>query len=157
MVNREWHLTATTCSSMTTERQKHTTTFTKIVALINFTHFITHLFMWSKFISFNNYTNLWTVEVKTSFICKFILWILFFDLVCWSIKMSVVEYEEIVDLPNNPEKLLIDVRDPPEIKDTGSIPTSINIPRKFLFVFLFFFHWLFASLSKFCRKWRKIR
>lgn len=45
--------------------------------------------------------------------------------------MSVVTYEEILDLPNQPEKLLIDVRDPPEIKDTGSIPTSINIPREF--------------------------
>lgn len=44
--------------------------------------------------------------------------------------MSVVTYEEIEDLPNQPETLLVDVRDPPEIKDTGSIPTSINIPRK---------------------------
>lgn len=39
--------------------------------------------------------------------------------------------DEIEDLPNHPEVLLIDVRDPPEIKSTGSIPTSINIPRKF--------------------------
>lgn len=52
--------------------------------------------------------------------------------------MSVVTYEEVLDLPNNPEVLLIDVRDPPEIKDTGSIPTSINIPRKFIAAFLFF-------------------
>lgn len=46
--------------------------------------------------------------------------------------MSVVTYEEVLDLPNCPDKYLIDVRDPPEIKDTGSIPTSINIPRKYL-------------------------
>lgn len=38
--------------------------------------------------------------------------------------------DEIEDLPNHPEVLLIDVRDPPEIKSTGSIPTSINIPCK---------------------------
>lgn len=52
--------------------------------------------------------------------------------------MSVVTYEEIVDLPNCPHKLLVDVRDPPEIKDTGNIPTSINIPRKFSFLLTFF-------------------
>lgn len=42
--------------------------------------------------------------------------------------MSVVNIEDIEDLPNRPDVLLIDVRDPPEIKSTGSIPTSINIP-----------------------------
>lgn len=40
-------------------------------------------------------------------------------------------YEEIKDLPNHKEKLLIDVREPQELIDTGVIPTSINIPRKF--------------------------
>lgn len=45
--------------------------------------------------------------------------------------MSFATIEEIEDLPNHPEVLLIDVRDPPEIKSTGAIPTSINIPRKF--------------------------
>lgn len=45
-------------------------------------------------------------------------------------KMSFVTYEEVEDLPNRPEVVLVDVRDPPEIKDTGKIPTSINIPRK---------------------------
>lgn len=51
-----------------------------------------------------------------------------------SVKMSSVEiatYEEVKDLPNHPEKLLIDVREPAEIAETGSIPTSINIPCKF--------------------------
>ncbi|KAG5680028.1 hypothetical protein PVAND_009561 [Polypedilum vanderplanki] len=37
-------------------------------------------------------------------------------------------YEQIKDLPNHPEKLLIDVREPNELKETGVIPTSINIP-----------------------------
>lgn len=45
-------------------------------------------------------------------------------------KMSTATTEEIENLPNHPEILLIDVRDPPEIKSTGSIPTSINIPCK---------------------------
>lgn len=44
--------------------------------------------------------------------------------------MEIVTTDEIENLPNRPEVLLVDVRDPPEIKSTGSIPTSINIPRK---------------------------
>ncbi|EAT42734.1 AAEL005759-PA [Aedes aegypti] len=44
----------------------------------------------------------------------------------------VATYEEIIDLPNHPEKLLIDVRKPEEISCTGSIPTSINIPLAFV-------------------------
>lgn len=44
--------------------------------------------------------------------------------------MSVVAIDEIENLPNRPEVLLIDVRDPQEIKATGTIPTSINIPCK---------------------------
>lgn len=51
--------------------------------------------------------------------------------------MSLFTVEEVENLPNHPEKLLIDVRDPPEIKSTGSIPTSINIPRKYYMSFLF--------------------
>lgn len=43
--------------------------------------------------------------------------------------MSTAVYEEIKDLPNHPEKTLIDVREPDELKQTGVIPTSINIPR----------------------------
>lgn len=45
--------------------------------------------------------------------------------------VPIATYEEVKDLPNNPEKLLIDVREPAEIAETGSIPTSINIPCKF--------------------------
>lgn len=48
-----------------------------------------------------------------------------------AVNMSIAVYEEIKDLPNHPEKTLIDVREPDELKQTGVIPTSINIPRKF--------------------------
>lgn len=51
--------------------------------------------------------------------------------------MSLVTYEEVKDLPNHPESYLFDVRDPPEIKETGQIPTSINIPRKLKLIFLY--------------------
>lgn len=44
--------------------------------------------------------------------------------------IPVVLYDEIKDLPNHPEKLLVDVREPNEVAETGRIPTSINIPCK---------------------------
>lgn len=45
--------------------------------------------------------------------------------------IPIVTYEEIKDvISNHPEKLLIDVREPDELKETGIIPTAINIPRK---------------------------
>lgn len=43
-------------------------------------------------------------------------------------KIPIVFYDEIKSLPTHPEKLLIDVREPEELKATGVIPTSINIP-----------------------------
>ncbi|XP_059613947.1 rhodanese domain-containing protein CG4456-like isoform X1 [Phlebotomus argentipes] len=42
--------------------------------------------------------------------------------------MKIATYEEVKDLCNHPEKLLIDVREPKELLETGCIPTSINIP-----------------------------
>ncbi|XP_014093205.1 rhodanese domain-containing protein CG4456 [Bactrocera oleae] len=39
-----------------------------------------------------------------------------------------VQYNDIKELPNHPEKLLIDVRERQELEETGKIPTSINIP-----------------------------
>ncbi|XP_073820328.1 rhodanese domain-containing protein CG4456-like [Musca autumnalis] len=42
--------------------------------------------------------------------------------------IPIVSYEEIKQLPKQPEKLLIDVREPKELQETGQIPTSINIP-----------------------------
>lgn len=44
--------------------------------------------------------------------------------------VPIVTYEEVKDLPNHPEKTLIDVREPDELKETGIIPTAINIPCK---------------------------
>lgn len=41
-----------------------------------------------------------------------------------------VTYEEIVELPSQPYKLLIDVRQSGDFKNLGSIPGAINIPRK---------------------------
>ncbi|XP_053672137.1 rhodanese domain-containing protein CG4456-like isoform X2 [Anopheles nili] len=46
--------------------------------------------------------------------------------------MSIATYEEVLELPNHPEKLLIDVRNPDELAETGKIPTSINIPLPLL-------------------------
>lgn len=43
---------------------------------------------------------------------------------------TIATYEEVKALPNYPEKYLIDVRDPPELAETGQIPTSLNIPSK---------------------------
>ncbi|XP_013110580.1 rhodanese domain-containing protein CG4456 [Stomoxys calcitrans] len=42
--------------------------------------------------------------------------------------IPIVSYEEIKQLPKQPKKLLIDVREPKELQETGQIPTSINIP-----------------------------
>lgn len=42
--------------------------------------------------------------------------------------IPVVSYEEVKGLPNQPEKILIDVREPEELKEFGQIPTSFNIP-----------------------------
>ncbi|XP_068139842.1 rhodanese domain-containing protein CG4456 isoform X1 [Drosophila tropicalis] len=42
------------------------------------------------------------------------------------IKMAT--YEQVKDIPNHPEVYLIDVRNEDELKKTGSIPASLNIP-----------------------------
>lgn len=41
---------------------------------------------------------------------------------------EIATYEEIKKLSKKPETLLIDVREPQELIDTGVVPTSINIP-----------------------------
>lgn len=44
---------------------------------------------------------------------------------------DIVTYEEIKELPNHPEKLLIDVRPLAEIEEYGSYPaTAIVIPSE---------------------------
>lgn len=44
--------------------------------------------------------------------------------------IPIASYDEVADLPNHPEVLLVDVREPSELQETGRIPTSINVPRK---------------------------
>jgi rhodanese-related sulfurtransferase len=45
---------------------------------------------------------------------------------------QIVEYDKVKSLQNHPETLLIDVREADEIAATGKIPTSINVPCKYL-------------------------
>lgn len=42
--------------------------------------------------------------------------------------IPVVGYNEVKNLPNHPRIILVDVREPTELHETGSIPTSLNIP-----------------------------
>lgn len=56
------------------------------------------------------------------------LLLIFSAIVLTSSAQEIAYYEEIKDLPNHPEILLIDVREPSELEQTGQIPTSINIP-----------------------------
>jgi 3-mercaptopyruvate sulfurtransferase SseA len=67
--------------------------------------------------------------------CLFISILVFFQsgsaLVRKMSSVAIATYEEVKELPKHPEKLLIDVREPAEIAETGKIPTSINIPCKF--------------------------
>ncbi|KAH8358549.1 hypothetical protein KR093_000849 [Drosophila rubida] len=37
-------------------------------------------------------------------------------------------YEEVKDIPNQLDKYLVDVRNKSELKETGTLPASINIP-----------------------------
>ncbi|EDW43424.1 rhodanese domain-containing protein CG4456 [Drosophila sechellia] len=43
-------------------------------------------------------------------------------------QIGIVDYDVVKKLPSEPQKLLIDVREPEELKETGQIPASINIP-----------------------------
>lgn len=40
---------------------------------------------------------------------------------------EIAYYEEVKDAANHPEKLLIDVREPIELEQTGEYPNAINI------------------------------
>ena len=42
---------------------------------------------------------------------------------------NYVTFDDVKGLKNNQTVLLIDVRQPEELRDTGTIPGSINIPR----------------------------
>lgn len=41
-------------------------------------------------------------------------------------------YDDIIALKQRNEIILIDVREPSEIQETGILPGSVHIPRKFL-------------------------
>ncbi|XP_043655785.1 rhodanese domain-containing protein CG4456 [Drosophila teissieri] len=43
-------------------------------------------------------------------------------------QIGIVDYDVVKKLPSEPQKVLIDVREPEELKETGQIPASINIP-----------------------------
>lgn len=43
----------------------------------------------------------------------------------------VLSYEDMLKIIHQPEKVIIDVRNPEEIKSSGKIPSSINIPCMF--------------------------
>lgn len=43
-----------------------------------------------------------------------------------------LSYEDIIELKQKNEIILIDVREPSEIEETGKLPGSVHIPRKFL-------------------------
>jgi rhodanese-related sulfurtransferase len=47
-----------------------------------------------------------------------------------------LSYNDIVELKQKNKIILIDVREPAEIKETRLIPGSVNIPRKFLHIHL---------------------
>lgn len=45
-------------------------------------------------------------------------------------EVKIVTYEEVKAMANEPQKLLVDVRNPDELKE-GKIPHSLNIPCKY--------------------------
>lgn len=47
---------------------------------------------------------------------------------------KMATFDEVKDIPNHPEKYLIDVRNPNELEETGVLPGSINIPGMFSFL-----------------------
>lgn len=46
-----------------------------------------------------------------------------------------VKFEEFQKFTKDPSALIIDVREPNELKETGTIPGSINIPCNNIFLF----------------------
>ena len=47
-------------------------------------------------------------------------------------EVKIVTYEEVKAMADEPEKLLVDVRNPDELQEVGKIPHSLNIPCKFI-------------------------
>lgn len=49
----------------------------------------------------------------------------------------VLSYEDMLKVIHQPQKVIIDVRNPDEVNTTGKIPSSINIPCNY-YLFTFF-------------------
>lgn len=45
-------------------------------------------------------------------------------------EMPTVDYEYVKKVTTSKDVLIIDVREPDEVKEHGKIPNSVNIPRK---------------------------
>lgn len=54
------------------------------------------------------------------------------------IKSFTVDYNDILEAQKNDSVLIIDVREPSEIDETGKLPGSIHIPSK-LFIFEYYY------------------
>ena len=48
----------------------------------------------------------------------------------------VITYEELKELIKKQEILVIDVREPKEVEQTGMMPGAINIPRQFMMLLI---------------------
>lgn len=51
----------------------------------------------------------------------------------------VVSFEDMLEVIHEPKKVIIDVREPDEVASTGMIPSSINIPCNYYFLFVFIY------------------
>lgn len=45
-------------------------------------------------------------------------------------KVGIATYEEVIEALRDTDKLIVDVREPDDIRASGQIPKSINIPCK---------------------------
>lgn len=62
-----------------------------------------------------------------------------------NIKIPIVSYEYVKDLPKQPAKMLVDVREPSELAESGAIPSSINIPCKYSINCFWQFVWISSA------------
>jgi rhodanese-related sulfurtransferase len=63
--------------------------------------------------------------------------------------VGIANYQEVIESLHDPEVLLIDVREPSEIEENGSIPKSINIPcENFDFLIKTFIRKYFFTVDK---------
>lgn len=66
--------------------------------------------------------------MKLFIICCFVLCAVFQIVVADEEESDFATYEEVKDIPNHPNKYLIEVRSKELVEKDGSIPGSINIP-----------------------------